>query len=293
MVIRPLAWQRIVWVVLAAMTLSTLVVLFFIIGFITSKGAHVITPEFLFGMPERMGKEGGILPTIVATIYISLLAIVIATPIGVGSAVYLTEYTRESALTKVIRFGADALAGVPSIIFGLFGFILFVIRLRMGWSLAAGGLTLAFMILPTIIRTSEEAIRAVPHNLREVSYSLGGAKSQTITRVVDAAGSLAAGRGSRSLLSGWSAARRARSAAARGTSPPQSCGFRSSRVRNWWSRTGPCPYPPRHASRSRRWRLSCSTESRRKSATCRAASHWRLRESRARLREAVLPRMGA
>jgi phosphate transport system permease protein len=95
MIVRPLAWQRIVWFALAAMTLFTLVVLFFIIGFITSKGAHVITPEFLFGMPERMGKEGGILPTIIATIYISLLAIIIATPIGVGSAVYLCEYTRE------------------------------------------------------------------------------------------------------------------------------------------------------------------------------------------------------
>jgi len=184
MIIKPLAWQRTVWILLAAMTLFTLFVLFYIIGFITSKGAHVITPEFLFGLPERMGKEGGILPTIIATIYVGLLAIAIATPIGVGSAVYLCEYTRESAITKVIRFGADALAGVPSIIFGLFGFIFFVIRLRMGWSLAAGGLTLAFMILPTIIRTSEEAIRAVPYNLREVSYSLGGAKSQTIMRVV-------------------------------------------------------------------------------------------------------------
>jgi phosphate transport system permease protein len=184
MLIRPLIWQRIVWLLLAAMTLFTLVVLFFIIGFITSKGAHVITPEFLFGLPERMGKEGGILPTIIATVYLALLAIIVATPIGVGSAVYLTEYTRESAITRIIRFGADALAGVPSIIFGLFGFIFFVIKLRMGWSVLAGGLTLAFMILPTIIRTSEEAIRAVPYNLREVSYSLGGAKSQTIVRVV-------------------------------------------------------------------------------------------------------------
>jgi phosphate transport system permease protein len=184
MLVKPLVWQRIVWVLLAAMTLFTLVVLFFIIGFITSKGAHVVTPEFLFGLPERMGKEGGILPTIIATIYLAVLAIIIATPIGVGSAVYLTEYTRESAITKIIRFGADALAGVPSIIFGLFGFIFFVIKLRMGWSVLAGGLTLAFMILPTIIRTSEEAIRAVPYNLRDVSYSLGGAKSQTILRVV-------------------------------------------------------------------------------------------------------------
>ena len=184
MLIRPAATQRLVWAFLALMTLITLAALFFIISYIAGKGAHVITPEFLFGMPSRMGKEGGILPTIVATIYITLLAVLIATPLGVGSAVYLTEYTRESFITRVIRFGADALAGVPSIIFGLFGFILFVIRLRMGWSLAAGGLTLAFMILPTIIRTSEEAIRAVPHNLREVSYSLGGAKSQTIMRIV-------------------------------------------------------------------------------------------------------------
>ena len=78
MILKPLVWQRIVWVLLAAMTLSTLIGLFYIIGFITTKGAHVITPEFLFGMPERMGKEGGILPTIIATIYISLLAIIIA-----------------------------------------------------------------------------------------------------------------------------------------------------------------------------------------------------------------------
>ncbi len=184
MVLKPAVWQRLVWAFLGLMTLVTLAVLFFIISYILSKGIRIITPEFLFGMPERMGKDGGILPTIIATIYITAVAIVVATPLGVGSAVYLTEYTRESFITKVVRFGADALAGVPSIIFGLFGFIFFVIRLRMGWSLLAGGITLAFMILPTIIRTSEEAIRAVPRNLREVSYSLGGSKSQTIARVV-------------------------------------------------------------------------------------------------------------
>ncbi|MEO0077674.1 MAG: phosphate ABC transporter permease PstA [candidate division WOR-3 bacterium] len=184
MLVKPAVWQRLVWAFLGLMTLFTLAVLFFIISYIVSKGIHIITPEFLFGMPERMGKEGGILPTIIATIYITAVAVLIATPLGVGSAVYLTEYTRESFITKLVRFGADALAGVPSIIFGLFGFIFFVIRLRMGWSLLAGGITLAFMILPTIIRTSEEAIRAVPHSLREVSYSLGGGKSQTIARVV-------------------------------------------------------------------------------------------------------------
>ncbi|MGQ9677803.1 MAG: phosphate ABC transporter permease PstA [bacterium] len=181
---RPLVAQRLVWLFLALLTLFTLSILFFIIGYITAKGAPTLTPNFLFGMPERMGKEGGIFPTIVATVALALLAIVIATPLGIGTAVYLTEYTRESILTRVIRFGADALAGVPSIIFGLFGFILFVVRLKMGWSILAGSLTLAVMILPTIIRTSEEAIRTVPYSFREVSYSLGGTKSQTILNIV-------------------------------------------------------------------------------------------------------------
>jgi phosphate transport system permease protein len=184
MIVRPIIWQRAARLFLALMTLVTIAILVFIVSYILSKGLHVITPRFLLSSPERMGKEGGVFPMIVATVYLALLALVIATPIGVGSAIYLTEYTRESALTRVIRFGADALAGVPSIIFGLFGFILFVIRLRMGWSLLAGGLTLALMILPTIIRTSEEAIRTVPQSLREVSLSLGGTRWQTVTRVV-------------------------------------------------------------------------------------------------------------
>ncbi len=181
---RRLITQKVVWVFLALFTVFTLLILFFIIGYITTKGAPVVTPQFLFSMPERMGKEGGILPTVIATLYLAVLALIIATPLGVGTAVYLTEYTRESFITRLIRFGADALAGVPSIIFGLFGFILFVVKLKMGWSILAGSFTLAVMILPTIIRTSEEAIRAVPYALREVSYSLGGTKSQTIFYVV-------------------------------------------------------------------------------------------------------------
>jgi phosphate transport system permease protein len=183
-IVKPLTWQRLVWIVLGLMTLATLVILFAIIGYIVSRGAPVVTPDFLLSMPEHMGKAGGILPTVVASIALTLLALAIAGPIGIFSAVYLTEYTRESVWTRIIRFGADALAGVPSIIFGLFGFILFVVKLRMGWSILAGGLTLALMILPTIIRTSEEAIRTVPAALREVSLSLGGTRWQTVTRVV-------------------------------------------------------------------------------------------------------------
>jgi phosphate transport system permease protein len=131
-----------------------------------------------------MGREGGILPSIVGTLIIAFLAILLATPLGVGSAIYLSEYTKTGALRRIISFGADCLAGVPSILFGLFGFIFFVTTLRLGWCILSGSLTLALMILPTIIRTSEEAIKAVPRSYREISYSLGGGKLDTIVKVV-------------------------------------------------------------------------------------------------------------
>jgi phosphate transport system permease protein len=165
-------------------TLLTLAILVFIIFFILEKGLPVITKNFLFTNPRDMGRAGGIFPTILATILLPLLAIILALPLGVGTAIYLTEYTRESRSTRVLRFGTDCLAGIPSIIFGLFGFIFFVTVLQLGWSLLSGGLTLALMILPTIIRTSEEAIKAVPTSYRQVSYSLGATRWRTITRVV-------------------------------------------------------------------------------------------------------------
>ncbi|MCL2472988.1 MAG: phosphate ABC transporter permease PstA, partial [Treponema sp.] len=102
----------------------------------------------------------------------------------IGTAFYLVEYTRENIVTRIIRFSAESLAGIPSIVYGLFGFIFFVIFLDLGWSILSAGLTLAFMILPTIIRTSEEAIRAVPQTYREVSFSLGATKWQTIFKAV-------------------------------------------------------------------------------------------------------------
>jgi phosphate transport system permease protein len=182
--ILPIHTQRMVKIGLWIMTSITLIVLLYIIIYILSKGLRVINFEFLFSLPLHMGKAGGIISSIVGTILLTALAILIATPLGVGSAIYLTEYTRENIFTKIIRFGADCLAGIPSIIFGLFGFILFVIKLGFGWSILSGGLTLAFMILPTIIRTSEEAIRTVPASYREVSTSLGGSKWQTVSQVV-------------------------------------------------------------------------------------------------------------
>ncbi len=169
---------------LGGATLLTVAVLVFIIFFVLEKGLPVLSLSFLFSNPQDMGRAGGILPTLIGTVTLPLLALAIATPLGVGTAVYLTEYTRESGLTKIIRFGTDCLAGIPSIIFGLFGFIFFVTTLRMGWSILSGGLTLAFMVLPTIIRTSEEAIRAVPASFREVSFSLGATRWQTVRKII-------------------------------------------------------------------------------------------------------------
>lgn len=182
--INPKAEQRFFRGLLWLLTGGTVLVLFYIIVYVLKSGLPVISLDFLTKNPVDMGKAGGIFSTIVGTLALTLLAVLIGTPLGVGSAIFLTEYTRESWVTRVIRFGSECLAGIPSIIFGLFGFILFVTKLRLGWSLLSGGLTLAFMILPTIIRTSEEAIRAVPVSYREVSFSLGGTRWQTVTRVV-------------------------------------------------------------------------------------------------------------
>jgi phosphate transport system permease protein len=180
----PRTAQGIARVVLWTLTVITVAILVYIIIFVLRKGIPALSWDFLSRNPVDMGKEGGIFPTIVGTVALTVGAILIATPLGVGTAIYLTEYTWEGPLTRVIRFGAECLAGIPSIIFGLFGFILFVTKLGFGWSILSGSLTLAFMILPTIIRTSEEAIKSVPPVYRTVSFSLGSTKWQTVTRVV-------------------------------------------------------------------------------------------------------------
>jgi phosphate transport system permease protein len=182
--IGPRTSQIIAYTILLMMTVITVLVLIFIIVYVLKNGIGQLTLEFLTDKTREMGKEGGILPSILGTLFVTAVAIMIATPLGVGSAVYLVEYTRKGPIRRVISFGADCLAGVPSIIFGLFGFIFFVIRMNLGWSVLSGGLTLAVMILPTIIRTTEEAIKSVPHTYREISYSLGGGKLDTILRVV-------------------------------------------------------------------------------------------------------------
>ncbi len=170
--------------VLKLAALSSLLILGFILFYITWKGISSISLSFLLENPSDMGRSGGIFSPIVSTFMLSFLCIFISTPMGVGTSIFLTEYTNESRINQIIRFGADCLSGIPSIIFGLFGFVLFVIKLNLGWCILSGALTMSFMILPTIIRTAEEAIKAVPFELREASYSLGASKWQTITRVV-------------------------------------------------------------------------------------------------------------
>ncbi len=182
--INPELLQRAVKIQLFSLTGFTIGILVFIICFISVKGLPQITLEFLTSNPMDMGRSGGIFATIVSTIYLIFVALMISIPLGIGAAIYLTEYTRESGFTHVIRFGTECLAGIPSIILGLFGFAFFVMALRLGWSILSGGMTMSIMLLPTIIRTSEEAIKTVPYELREVSFSLGVTKWQTVTRVV-------------------------------------------------------------------------------------------------------------
>ena len=171
----------------AIITLSVVIalgVLVAILVHILQKGLGVISMAFLFEYPEDMGRAGGIFPSIVGTFYLIVVALGVATPLGVFSAIQLTEYTRKGKLVKQIRFATETLAGIPSIVYGLFGFAFFVIFLKFSWSILSGGLTLAIMILPTIIRTSEEAIKSVPDSYREGSLAIGATKWQTIYKIV-------------------------------------------------------------------------------------------------------------
>lgn len=176
--------QQLAFVLLWTTALITIGCLALIIVFILKEGLPSVNWEFLTAFPEEMGRKGGIFPTIIASIYLTLVALIIAAPIGIGAAVYLTEYTREGWITKIIRFGTETLAGVPSIIFGLFGFAFLVTYLHLGFSILSGAITLALMLLPTIIRTAEEAIKAVPNSYREGSLALGAHKWTTIAKVV-------------------------------------------------------------------------------------------------------------
>jgi phosphate transport system permease protein len=152
--------------------------------YIFYNGYQAISWEFLTEPPTDAMTKGGIMPAILGTFYLTLGAIVIALPMGIMSAIYLSEYAKQGPVVRIIRLGVNCLAGVPSIVFGLFGLGLFVVYFKFGSSVLSGSLTLGFLILPTIIGASEEALKSVPQTFREASLALGVSKWQTIYRTV-------------------------------------------------------------------------------------------------------------
>ena len=164
-----------------ALVLS-LVVLAGVIAFILLRGLPYVNMQLLFG---DYGDEPSLKPALVGTFYLILISMVIAAPIGIGSAIFLTEYTKsKSRLVNAVRVAIETLAGIPSIVYGIFGYLVFVVALNLGYSLLGGGLTLAVMVLPVIVRSTEECLRSVPVALREGSFALGSSKVRTIFSVV-------------------------------------------------------------------------------------------------------------
>jgi phosphate transport system permease protein len=176
--------EKISFGVVSIAAFIVLAILVIILGYIIVNGLPALSWEFLTQPPKDLGRAGGIAPAIVGTLYLVAGAILIALPLGVGAAIYLVEYTREGRITRLIRNGVDLLNGTPSIVFGLFGFAFIVLYLTVGVSLLAGQITLALMILPTVIRTTEESLKNIPQSLREGSLALGATRWQTISKVV-------------------------------------------------------------------------------------------------------------
>ncbi|MEA3286865.1 MAG: phosphate ABC transporter permease PstA [Candidatus Marinimicrobia bacterium] len=176
----PSTQEKLVFNLVRGVTYSVVLIVGYLLFDIFIQGIPTISWEFLSGFPRRSGAEGGIYPAIIGTIYLVFGAIIFALPLGMASAIYLSEYALQGSLNQTIRLAIITLAGVPSIVFGLFGLGLFVLFFGFGASILAGSLTLAFMILPTIIVSSEEALQAVPMGLREASLALGATKWQTV-----------------------------------------------------------------------------------------------------------------
>lgn len=176
--------QKIVFFLLSVVAWSVILLVLAIIGFIFVKGYSAISWEFLTDMPRQGMKAGGIFPAIVGTVALVLGTIIFALPLGVGAAIYMTEYSKKGKLYRMIRLAIFNLAGVPSVVYGLFGLGLFVLFLGFGSSILAGSLTLACLVLPVVIAASEEALLSVDQSYREASLSLGATKLQTIHRVV-------------------------------------------------------------------------------------------------------------
>jgi phosphate transport system permease protein len=182
--IDPRITEKIVFALLFLSTLIIILPVLLVVGIIVMRGSSVLSWEFLTEMPRMGMRAGGIFPTIVGTFYLVMGTVIFALPVGIFSAIYLSEYSKRNWLTRFIELAIVNLAGVPSVVYGLFGLGLFVVFLNFGTSILAGSLTLAVMSLPVMITASREAIQSVPASFREVSYSLGATRWQTIRHAV-------------------------------------------------------------------------------------------------------------
>lgn len=181
---KPEISQKIGFAILFCCILITLIFLGIILYFILIKGVGVINWEFLTQAPRASMTKGGVAPAIIGTLYLTLGAILVALPLGLACAIYLCEYSPKSYVVNIIRISINNLAGVPSVVFGLFGLAIFVKFFGFGVSILSGSLTLGILILPSIISASQEALLAVPRSLREASLALGATHWQTIKRIV-------------------------------------------------------------------------------------------------------------
>jgi phosphate transport system permease protein len=176
--------QKFGYGLLTITTLLTIIPIIVVVIYILVMGLPAISLEFITGFPMNGMRDGGIWPAIVGTLYLTLGTAVFAVPLGIGAAIYLSEYAPENRWTRLIRIAIINLAGIPSVVYGLFGLGLFVLFMQFGTSILAGSLTLSIMTLPVIISTTEEALKAVPQAFRTVSISVGASKWQTIRRIV-------------------------------------------------------------------------------------------------------------
>ena len=176
--------QKIAFATLTILAIIVVLPIVLVVVYIVVQGIGAISWEFISGFPRGGMREGGILPAVIGTVVLTFGTAIAAIPLGVGAAIYLAEYARDNWLTRAIRLAIINLAGIPSVVYGLFGLGMFVLSLRFGTSIVAGSLTLGLMTLPVVISTAEEAILAVPQSFRVVSISLGGTKWQTIREVV-------------------------------------------------------------------------------------------------------------
>jgi phosphate transport system permease protein len=180
----PKVRQKIAFSILGLITLFVVVPILLTIVYIVKNGGSAISWEFIMQSPRNGMKEGGIFPAIVGTILLIIGTMLCSLPIGVLAAIYLVEYAKDNFFTRLIKLSVVNLSGIPSIVYGLFGFTLFVLFLRLGTSILSGSLTLAIMSLPVIITATKEALESVPWSFREISYSLGATRWQTVRNCV-------------------------------------------------------------------------------------------------------------